>query len=71
MTKTAQVLITSDQLLRCKRCVVVLKEVKDIADQIAVRNQESRARMLEVNGDLRELVQLLARLENVLEAKAS
>jgi hypothetical protein len=66
---SSQVLITSDQLFRCKRAVVVLKEIKDIADQIAVRNSKSASKMVELRGDLRELVDLLKRLEGVLEAK--
>lgn len=66
----ADVLVTSEQLFRCKRCVVVLKEVKDIADQISARNPESAAKMQEINGDMRELVGLLKRIEAILKGKS-
>lgn len=59
---TSDVLITADQLMRCKRAVVVLAEVMKMVDQLSGRKKAP----LELREDMLELTQLLRRLEKVM-----
>ncbi len=59
---TSDVLVTADQLMRCKRAVVVLAEVLKMTDQFMGKKQAP----LELREDMLELTQLLRRLEKVM-----
>jgi len=59
---TSDVLVTADQLMRCKRAVVVLAEVLKMTDQLMGKKQAP----LELRKDMLELTNLLRRLEKVM-----
>lgn len=60
--QASDVLVTADQLMRCKRAVVVLAEVLKMTDQFMGKKQAP----LELREDMLELTQLLRRLEKVM-----
>lgn len=60
--QASDVLVTADQLMRCKRAVVVLAEVLKMTDQLMGKKQAP----LELRKDMLELTNLLRRLEKVM-----
>lgn len=60
--QASDVLVTADQLMRCKRAVVALAEVMKTVDSIMGKKQAP----LELREDMLELTQLLRRLEKVM-----